>query len=111
MTPQELFDKVSSHLLNQGQPALDRGECRYRTGTGLSCAVGCLISDAAYSPTFEGQVVTTPRVQWALEASGLVLDQRSLDLLNRLQSLHDLTKPELWPAGLHRIAEKFGLEF
>lgn len=58
MNPQEIFDKVATHLIAQGKQSLDydgraRG-CAYRGDDGTMCAAGCLIPDDEYAPEFEG---------------------------------------------------------
>jgi len=51
---QAAFDTMLAHLRKQRFPALaDSGFCRYRTGTGLKCAVGALIPDEFYEPDFD----------------------------------------------------------
>lgn len=55
MNQQEIFDKVFTHIMKQGKPALNsKGECVYRGKNGLTCAAGCLIDDEQYSPQMEG---------------------------------------------------------
>lgn len=54
LTNQDAFDRMLSHLREQGQPAVsDSGSCRYRTSAGLKCAVGALIPDDSYRGYFE----------------------------------------------------------
>ncbi len=86
MTNQEIFDKVVTHLRQQGRPAAYADGCRYRAENELSCAVGCLISDADYTSDIEGLAVTEidPRILWN---SGIGPDQ--MDLLTDLQLCHD----------------------
>lgn len=45
MKPQEIFDKVSQHMINQNQFAMYGNECQYYTPHGLKCAAGCLLTD------------------------------------------------------------------
>jgi hypothetical protein len=70
MTRQELFDRISRHLLTQKKKAecnINEGKrgsppswsCRYRAPGGLSCAVGCIIPDELYTEALEGRGVTT----------------------------------------------------
>lgn len=59
---QELFDTVARHLLTQRrQSKVVGGQCRYRWedpwGRVLRCAIGCLIPDEAYKPSYEGRPV------------------------------------------------------
>ena len=50
MNRQEVFNTVREHLIDQGKPCLDDfGNCLYRDGRGMERAIGCLISDDAYS--------------------------------------------------------------
>ena len=65
-TLQEIFDQVVDHLLTQGKRSIDKNigsgnGCAYRTSSGLSCAVGCLISDEEYRKSFEKRNVNELR--------------------------------------------------
>lgn len=44
---QELFDRISKHLLKQNERSAEHigGACRYRGDNGLKCAVGAIIPD------------------------------------------------------------------
>lgn len=54
MNAQQIFDKVATHLAAQKFPSRDNGHaCRYRSQSGYSCAVGCLIPDSHYRPEFD----------------------------------------------------------
>jgi hypothetical protein len=106
MTDQELFNKVSAHLLRQGERAVAGGKCAYRAPDGLSCAVGCLIAPEAYSKLLEGQGVVSLDVRAALGASGIEPTYPTMVLLSELQDLHDRIQPRLWPAELNLIAKK-----
>lgn len=111
-TNQEIFDQVAIHLMTQRRRAehLD-GRCVYHAEDGSKCAVGCLISDDAYSPTIEYELLPD---SWgistlgsALEASGV--SRSSYLLLGRLQILHDATPPAKWRLELSSVAVRFGL--
>ena len=97
MTPQEIFDTVARHLFTQGtragKPVINLDgevhdfECLYRAPDGKTCAVGCLIPDAAYRPSMEGSGAFTMRSmhedvlpRWFMPNEGL---------LARLQQVHD----------------------
>lgn len=84
---QEIFNKVAAHLLTQGRPAREEDRCRYRTTNGLSCAVGCLIPDELYSPSFEGE--SARKVIRELYARGRADWNEHQDLLEELQWAHD----------------------
>ena len=110
MTDQEIFNKVSAHLLRQGKRAAERGKCVYRTSDGLSCAVGCLIAPEAYRLDMEGEGATSSRVCAALRASDIVPTPTTMGLLSTLQDLHDRAEPHLWPHELNLIAKRYKLE-
>ena len=131
MTLQEIFDKVKVHLLAQGKPAVDwvTSQCRYRAPDGLKCAVGCLITDEAYTPDIEGTVLpySPTRVDGslfpvirALQDSGIdaVESGTTRHLLRELQRAHDemtdcpdSTQYEPWlNKKLARVAKEFNLE-
>jgi hypothetical protein len=113
MTPREVFDRVKAHLLAQGKKAANGpGEgCQYRTRGGLKCAVGCLIPDDVYDPTFEGVTMRnlsqyarplgpTMRFRAVLQQLGLL---EHAALLRDLQSLHDQQMVTEWPRLLDGI--------
>lgn len=94
MDNQTIFDTVINHLVKQGvqssaEVAGTNGKCAYRGVNGLSCAVGCLISDEDYRENMDSDDDTT---------IGDVLNKFShlpeyfylhRDLLVDLQQLHD----------------------
>lgn len=82
-TKQEVFEFVATHLLKQGQKSFDGGTyCMYRGDNGLKCAIGCLMTDQEYQPTFEHQ-------SWeSLALKGLVPIEHHL-LLIGMQVIHD----------------------
>lgn len=99
MTPQEIFNKVVTHLFDQGGKSEHGGLCRYRDPYGNSCAVGCLIPDEIYDPGIEGaglRGLTERRFHSerqlklvkVLERSGIA-EPTLRKLLERLQSVHD----------------------
>lgn len=114
MTLQEIFDRVSKHLLAQNAKSERKGYkggmlCAYRGNNGKSCAVGCLIADKDYNEDLEGLSVENHKVQDAL-GEVLATDTRALDLLSQLQLMHDRYSTGLWPIRLGYIAEEFGLK-
>ena len=105
----DVFNKVSEHLLAQNEQALDANEeCVYRSETGLKCAVGCLIKDEFYFESLEySSLSKTGAIAKALKRSGVVLTREMLDLLIRLQKLHDRTEPEEWKEALGKLKLRF----
>ena len=115
----EIFDRVKTHLLAQGEKALRGGEpygsgkhgsgCAYHAQSGLKCAIGCLITDEAYSEVLEGDTVDDFGVRAALESSGISDDPVTLEMLCRLQSIHDDEAPNRWEHELDNLeADLFG---
>ena len=86
MTNQDAFTLMVQHLRTQGGPSSSgSNRCFYRHADGIRrCAVGVLISDADYHPTFENQPVE-------LLPGCPSLDGITVDLLRAMQTAHDVT--------------------
>ena len=109
MSKQEIFDRVSVHLLTQGEKAVDvDAGCQYRVVRNskvLKCAIGALIPDEKYSPSLEGNVVSQCiRVQ---EAAGV--EGQDLFFIDGLQRIHDQEYPAEWRRQLVQFAHIWGL--
>lgn len=115
MNAQEIFDKVATHLIQQGEPAMNsNGDCVYRNDQGLKCAVGCLIPEDKYEDRFEnlgiGSVLHFDESRqrdvdglWdVLEEEGIAKDEH-LQLLEDLQGTHDH-----WFDSMDEVKEKLG---
>jgi hypothetical protein len=117
---QETFDRVVSHLRQQGEPAFtvkaSGVSCRYRLPRGdkvLACAVGCLIPDDQYLEDIEGAGVKYVMANFSLSLPAIY--EHDMNLLEDLQSAHD------WWAGsavlrnveeqLESVARKHGLTY
>lgn len=114
MTIQEVFDKAVRGLRDQGWRKASvggdwiSGACKYRTSSGLRCAIGHVIPDEKYSPKLEGRSAYD-----VAHHIGLVIeDMPSGFFLNRLQECHDQALNRL---DMHRrfraFAARYGLEF
>ena len=110
MTSEELLaviDTVTEHLLKQNARSKDPAiaQCLYRGPNGLKCAVGILISDAAYKSNINLLPVYSESVQDALEESGYPVrdDYNLLKLLSDLQDLHDRKEVANWPSELNKL--------
>jgi hypothetical protein len=92
-TNQSVFETVARHLFAQGKRAfLPMDGCLYRTPTGNSCAVGCLIPDDMYSEDMEGKSVGQLLGRQVGGLNGELHDFfEGVDwgLLQDLQQLHD----------------------
>lgn len=116
-TPQQVFDQVAAHLLQQNKQSKaslnDKGNpgCAYRGDGGLMCAAGCLIADSEYDPAMDK---TTPKhgTAWSsLVGIGAVPSTKHDDMIGRLQSLHDIQQPHQWRSALASLAADFDLVF
>lgn len=118
LTRQEIFDKVSTHLLKQRARSAVRSQCKYRTPNGLMCAAGCLIADEHYDEKFEGSAVCgpgelpkddhmDPLLEKAMNLSGVASED--FGLVSALQRLHDYDAPHTWKTKLKTIASTFEL--
>ena len=111
MSLNEIFYKVEKHLLKQNEQAKVRDQCRYRTSSGLSCAVGCLIPDEMYTTKLENRGASALPRNILEPIVGVQRDkvERKLKLLNYLQAVHDNMLPEKWPTSLADIKTEFGI--
>lgn len=108
MDQQLIFDKVKTHLLTQNRISEDtNGVCMYRGPDGLMCAVGCLIDDAHYMPSFEGMTVNQLMRNDLLTTDPF--NDENFDLLGALQRVHDGFDPKDWVFRLNEVAERYGL--
>lgn len=106
MTVQEVFDKVTKHLLEQNHKSEFDGSCRYRSPDGTMCAIGCLITDEEYSEYMEDTDVES------LMNLGMLLHLKShVELLRELQFVHDICYVNDWETELRYLAQKFNLEW
>ena len=103
---QEVYDFVAAHLLRQGEQSKDDVSCLYRDEEGRSCAVGCLIPDAVYSDSMEGDLDDLvhgygPRLPSFFK--------RHFRLLRDLQEVHDRSSPYWWQRNLLQTAVAYDL--
>ena len=111
MSINEIFYKVEKHLLKQNEQAKVRNRCKYRTSSGLSCAVGCLIPDGMYTNKIENRPIDDLPLNILEPIVGVqrYKVERKLELLNDLQEMHDNRLPEKWPSNLAGIKIEFGI--
>jgi len=118
MTQQDIFDIVAAHLWTQGKQSKEGKDCLYRSSTGLSCAIGCLIPDAEYKPEMETQGVFSivdPKEPSIYSPTIYALYSTKLNdtLLCALQTLHDADfnwkTPQALKNALSILAENFRL--
>jgi len=113
MSVREIFNKVEKHLLKQNAKSMnDSQSCRYRTYDGLSCAVGCLMTDDMYDSSFEGESVQADEVEEALTPIVGVNEEKreiKLGLLYQLQLVHDDSPVENWEHDLAQLKLDFNI--
>ena len=113
MSVNKIFYKVQKHLLKQNEKSESGIDgCKYRSDTGLSCAVGCLMTDDIYDSSLEGNNLKDIRVRQALTPIvGVDYELRllKLDLLQRLQEVHDHEPVEHWERDLAKIKHEFDI--
>lgn len=106
-TEQEVFDQACEHLIRQGKKSErvnSEGKCfMYRDDSGAKCAAGCFIADDEYKINFEGK-------SWF----GLTADESStkahLEMIVRLQRIHDRYDVHEWHNELKDMANEHGLQ-
>ena len=109
MNLQQVFDKVSNHLLTQNAKSVEDGECAYYSSNGTKCAIGCLIPENLYEESMEGNGVSANYVHSALHPISVKGDMH--DMLVDLQIMHDNQEPYLWPNALFNLANCYKLQF
>lgn len=100
MTNSEAFVKMANHLLTQNRKSIGDLYCCYRGPDGLKCAVGALIPDEEYSLDFESFDINGLLSQNKIPSS---LSKLNINLLIRVQRIHDHYQPEKWLGCLHDV--------
>lgn len=116
MSPQALFNFICSELLAQGKRSttFDGYRCQYRGEGGTKCAVGMLIPDTLYKRNFEFMGVKELCERMGDTPNGMRIARvlcAHIDLLTRMQEIHDTVLPSEWREAMRVAAEKFGLHF
>lgn len=111
----EIVDKVETHLLNQGGASFNNNlDCRYRSDYGLTCAIGCLITDENYSDSIENYPCSNDCVIQALENSlNVTISEFDKAVFTRMQEIHDLHALSPWVRYItncfRSLRQEFGL--
>ncbi len=89
--PKDIFNYVVDHLRRQGCQSLvnHEGNCAYRGKGGTMCAVGALITDDEYDPTWEGNSIDLLFEKDLLTPDLKNRIQPNLEMLADLQKFHD----------------------
>jgi hypothetical protein len=113
LTLQQIFTKVSTHLLNQNEQSMGDMDCVLRTHDGLSCAIGCCIPDSAYEAYMETLDTGGKDMRAILQpVIGIHPDKADakMRLLHSLMAVHDESSPAYWPEGLEEIRQNYNLK-
>lgn len=119
MNAQEVFDKVVNHLRQQGKKSQglvsssrNAGDtfCMYRNPEGLKCAVGALIEEDEYSPSFELHLLCE-LLRMELPDSLRERLAGNYNLIVELQEIHDHSSVEYWENAFKRLAEHENLNY
>jgi len=118
-THQQAFDAVIQHFVVERNPRavdpLDPSRCRYRTASGLTCAVGLLIPDHLYDAAWEQESLKTLIFELEeVQTRKLWFRGDWLLFLRELRTWHDRTlAQEEIPRAIERLNEigrKFRLD-
>jgi hypothetical protein len=106
---QGLFNDIVSHLRAQNAVSQDdvpsrAGRCKFRSSTGLKCAVGCLIPDDQYEATMES--LATDLVIGMLKSPLKEKLNKHMGLLLSMQIIHDYTPLQNWEADFKAYATR-----
>lgn len=103
---QEVFEFVAHHLLTQKEQCMINGKCAYRGENGLKCAVGCIIADEEYDEIFDKSYGSA--IACLVRDEKIKVDKH-LELLQKLQGIHDGYPVFLWKAKLKNLADNEGI--
>jgi len=98
---QEVFDKIVTHLREQGEPSIDSSnECVYRgetDGKVTMCAAGCLFLDGEYKAEYE-------RKDWNTLIYDYNLNPKFSSLIDDMQDIHDRSSVSKWEERFKELA-------
>jgi len=121
MRSQEIFDCILKHARQQGKKSLFPSEevtqCAYLNKDGLKCFAGVLFEKEEYSKAMEGCSIRNILLGRVPEIDKKIVEQlqkrlwQHVDLIERLQIIHDDYHVEQWEEKFVQTARKFGLEY
>lgn len=122
LTRQQIFNKITKHLLKQNKFSGNPKRPQYHAKNGLKCAIGCLIPDELYHSIIEGVGIDNREMDMSestsffnkesaliqiLMESGIKIDD--FDLISDLQVVHDDEPVDTWIKCLNNVAFEHGL--
>lgn len=129
---QNIFDYICGFLRTQGEKSgvmvlktrpneqtAQIFECRYRyeklTGQILRCAAGCCLPEDRYNPSMENIGVDAPEIAKRFFGNKFYKQdddlKKKLNLLLRMQAIHDLQEIADWESYFQNAAEYFNLSY
>jgi len=109
LTNQSAFDTMVNHLLKQGEKsrAYDRSTCLYRNPDGLKCAIGAILPDDLYVSSMENKLAQS--LMHDYPTIGQLWENLSINLLAKMQYIHDNRAVSEWYDEFKAIADDFNL--
>lgn len=112
MNHQLFFDTAVAGIIAQGRPSVDNGgACVYRTIDGLKCALGHVMAEADYRPSFENKIPGEQSTEHLNRALGLETGE-DIIFAQDLQSVHDdfaLNPSDKFVANFTSAARSFAM--
>lgn len=92
LTKQSIFNKAVNGLFKQKKPAVNtKGDCQFKTASGLKCAVGFAIPEDKYKKNLEDEPAIDVLIKVGVVSDALPRPQRQSmsTFLAALQTAHD----------------------
>lgn len=103
LTTKEIFKRVKRRAKIKRRALTTDLGCGYRATDGIACFVGELIEDSEYDPSMEGHDVETLLEMFTFKN----FSASQLDLLLRLQEIHDCHCIQEWEEALAELEAKY----
>lgn len=107
LTAQQIFNKVSKHLLTQNRRVTKDGRAQWVAPNGDLCASACLIKPSIRKGKLNDDYWDSNNSIY--RDSGVDMDNH-FELVCDLTNCHDHNKPSRWPRKLRAIAKDHGLK-
>ena len=110
MNKQEIFNTVVTHLRQQNCRSVSAsGVCLYRGPNGTKCAAGVLIPDELFREGYNN-LRFDYLIRYKPEIRDLFDDAECLRLILDLQTVHDISTPEIWEDKFQGLSLKYDVE-
>ncbi len=113
MNLQQAYNDIKIHLLTQMEKSMGDVSCMYRSESGLSCAVGCLIPDSKIKRLMEGRSASNLVGRFQELHEFILFDDvsinESINFISSMQKIHDNYNVHVWEHQLSLVAKEYGL--